>query len=122
MPQKYGRDSYTSAIPVVWDETCRNCTANYLESAIQLTASSYPTFLYRVRTEDLAKAIRREVHLRLDGMVSKFEVPERRGERVNFFAGIIERQRRAYCALHSESPQDRLRAMMSGANRDALSI
>src|SRR5271154_2180855 len=55
-------------------------------------------------------------------VVSLFQIPECRYERVYFLTGVIERERRPHRALHSKTPQDRLCAVMTRANGDALTI
>src|SRR3984957_3630409 len=48
--------------------------------------------------------------------------PERHDQPINVSARIVKGQRRPHRALHSETPQDRLGAVMSGAHGYALLI
>ena len=50
------------------------------------------------------------------------EPMQRAHQHVDFSAGVIEGERRSNGGLEAESAQDRLRAMMAGAYRNALAI
>ena len=50
------------------------------------------------------------------------QIPKRRDESIDLFASVVQRQRCAERALHSESAQDRLRAVMAAAHSDALAV
>ena len=47
---------------------------------------------------------------------------ERRDQRVNTLVCVVKRERRAHGRLQAEPAQDRLRAMMTGTDRDAFAV
>ncbi len=43
-----------------------------------------------------------------DRIVAELQVPDRRSEGVDLFAGVIQRERGAHRALHSEAPEGQI--------------
>src|SRR5208283_3249409 len=57
-----------------------------------------------------------------DRIVAELQVPQRRSEGVDLFAGVIQRERGAHRALHSEAPENWLCVVVPCPYGDALTI
>jgi hypothetical protein len=50
------------------------------------------------------------------------QIPQRRDKCINFFAGVVKSQGGAKGAFQAKAAQNRLRAVMTAANGDALAV
>jgi hypothetical protein len=72
---------------------------------------------------ELAEACyKRPVISRLLNMLTALNPPDSTDQQIDFLMGVVKRQRWAHGAFQAKAPQDRLRAVMAGAHRDAGAV